>query len=268
MYCVIQKIQNKKTNPYGAAKELIVSSFTWSMDGVTKRKYTHNYSDEKFERPIKDAYKISIHKSYRENGKVKKKQWVICTIGYYDIADGWTWVGDHTIGLEDKLEKIGITEEKLCNLVYKKLDPIINTVKAEFEKTEEYKTKKKHDKTLEEYRNAKEKFEKKYGEDTYDYCYDVFGLLKNESYLKELEENYKTQQEYYKSSYYKNNQSNYSYSDFSGYFKSNSSAHTEDGKNKLKKIYRVLATKFHPDVTKDDGEMMKFVNHLKEEWGI
>jgi DnaJ-class molecular chaperone len=47
------------------------------------------------------------------------------------------------------------------------------------------------------------------------------------------------------------------------------SNHTEDEKEKLKKIYRVLAIHFHPDRNKDDdGEMMKFVNKLKEEWGI
>jgi curved DNA-binding protein CbpA len=33
-------------------------------------------------------------------------------------------------------------------------------------------------------------------------------------------------------------------------------------------MYKVLALNFHPDRTGDDGEMMKLVNRVKEEWGI
>ena len=54
------------------------------------------------------------------------------------------------------------------------------------------------------------------------------------------------------SSYYNNKQSNYNVED----------------KEKYKKIYKTLAKTYHPDIIKDDGEMMKIVNKLKEEWGI
>jgi hypothetical protein len=84
MYCVIQKIVNKKPVQSGYSKELLVDWTTMTYQGKTETKYSYRYSDERFERPIKDAYKISIHKSYRENGKVKKKQWVICTMSYYN----------------------------------------------------------------------------------------------------------------------------------------------------------------------------------------
>ena len=33
-----------------------------------------------------------------ENGKVKKKQTVICTIGYYEVVDWGDWPGDYIIG--------------------------------------------------------------------------------------------------------------------------------------------------------------------------
>ena len=108
-----------------------------------KHKYLYRKTGEIFERPIKKAYKISIHDSYRENGKVKKKQWSICTISYYEIAEGWTWIGDF-IGLKNKVNDIGITEEKLCEMIYKKLDPLVEQIQEEFYQTAEHTIKTAH----------------------------------------------------------------------------------------------------------------------------
>ncbi|AYD39603.1 hypothetical protein D4Z93_03410 [Clostridium fermenticellae] len=268
MYCVIQKVFNKKCNSLGEAKELKVDPFELSIDGVPQRiRYYYTYSEERFQRTHREAFKISIHESYREDGKVKKKQWVICTISYYDIVDGWSYIGDHIVGLDDKLKDIGITEDELYNMVYKKFDPIIAAVEKEYKGTDEYKAKKKHKRILDKYRESKNKFEKKYGQDTYDYCYDVFGVLRNKEYLKELQDAYKANEEFY-SSYYDNFKSNYSSNNSSSYFDTVQSNYTEDEKVKLKKIYKVLALKFHPDMNNGDADMMKFVNKLKEEWGI
>lgn len=253
----------------GEAKKLEVDTFSFSIgDGKPKTKYCYKFTG-KFERPIKTAYRISIHKSYRKDGKVKKKQWVICTIGYYDIVSGFTWIGDHYLKneFEEKLQDIGIMEDELCNMVYDKFNPIIAAVEAEFKHTEEYKVKQEHEKILKTYREAKTEFEKQYGEDTYDYCYDVFGALRNEEYLNQLKAGWDNRQQY-ESSYYDNFKNNYSNYDFSGYFNSKSNTYTQDEKDKLKKFYRTLAAKYHPDICKDDGEMMKLVNKLKESWGI
>ena len=73
MFCVIQKIQKKKPDPYGTHKEIVVTETTFGFVGEEpKTSYGYTYSDERFERPILDAYKISIHHSYRENSKVKR----------------------------------------------------------------------------------------------------------------------------------------------------------------------------------------------------
>ncbi len=265
MYCVIQKVENKKPNTWGEAKELKVDTTECFIDGKPKTCYGYKYIG-KFERPIKTAYKISIHKSFRESGKVKKKQWVLCTMGYYDLIEYCLY--DFADGKITKVaEETGLNIDYIYDMVNEKLQPIIDEATKEYEATEEYKTKVEHMSVLQKYFDTKAKFEKKYGNDTYDYCYDIFEVLRNEEYLKELETSYKAQQEYNRS-YYENFKSNYDNFDFSGYPNSKGSNYTEDEKEKLKIIYRVLAAKFHPDVSKDDGEMMKFVNRLKDEWQI
>lgn len=270
MYCVIQKIFNKKCNSLGEAKELKVDSSTLIIDGISQRtKYYYFYSIERFERHHKEAFKISIHKSYRKNGKVKKKQWVLGTMGYYDLLD-WS-LYDCAGGKIDKVsEETGVSADDIYDMVYKKLDPIISKITEEYEQTEEYKTKVKNNKILSRYFTAKGKFESKYGQDTYDYCYDVFGVLRNKEYLGELQSAYKAKQksyEYY-SSYYDDFKSNYRSNNDSSYFNIGHSTYTKDEKAKLKKIYKVLALKFHPDMNNGDADMMKFVNKLKEDWGI
>ncbi|KAJ49737.1 hypothetical protein CTM_21558, partial [Clostridium tetanomorphum DSM 665] len=177
MYCVIQEIENKKYNECGAYKELKAHPMTWSIDGHTKTEYSYQYTGERFKRPIKKAYKISIHKSYREDGKVKKKQWVICTMGYYELLEFWPGDSISQSRLNEKLKEMNISEDELWDMVYKKLDPLIEKITNEFQKTEEYKTNKKHTEIIQRYIIDKADFEKTYGEDTYDYCYDVFGTL-------------------------------------------------------------------------------------------
>lgn len=267
MYCVIQEIELKKENEYGAYKELEVYYTSWVMNGVEGGRYGYRYAGERFRRPIKKAYKISIHHSYRENGKVKKKQWVICTMNYYDLLE--YWVGDCIYGdrLQSKLEEMGLDEETFWDMVYAKLQPIIDKIKKEFEATEEYKISQEHRAIIDKHITAKNEFESIYGNNTYDYCYDVFGELRNKEKLEEIKEQHRAQEEYKKRSYQEYFKSNYnSYS--SSYQVSSSSNYTEGEKAYLKKIYKAAAMKLHPDTTKDNGEGMKFLNRLKEEWGI
>lgn len=108
MYCVIQEIERKKITWNGEYKELKVSEFRWSSNGEKSVTYNYTYGGERFERSIKKAYKISIHKSYRENGKAKKKQWVIGTMDYYYIATFGGYIGD-CCNLEERADTIGIT---------------------------------------------------------------------------------------------------------------------------------------------------------------
>ena len=60
-----------------------------------------------------------------------------------------------------------------------------------------------------------------------------------------------------------------SYSSFFGGAGGNSKGVvSEEDKPTYKKLYRILAKNCHPDIIKDDGQTMKLVNELKEQWGI
>lgn len=287
MFCVIQKVQRKKPNTEGHAKELLVEEDVFTIDGKEITEYSHWLSEERFERPILDAYKISIHHSYRENGKVKKKQWPICTMSYYDIAAGLPFEDFIVIStLEAKVNEMGITRGKLARMIYNKLNPLEDAFRAEYEQTEEYKTHTQHQAILKAHREARKEFDGLYGKDMYSQIYDVFGTLRNKELLDHLiktkgtaEEARKAQEEARKANeeYQKRSEEEerkrfereyQQYSNSGSYSSSSQSNYTDDEKAILKEIYRMASKKFHPDVTKDDGSKMKFITKLKEQWGL
>ena len=274
MHCYIQELQMKSSNTIGVGKELCVITSNWTVNGVQYTSYGYTYSDERFNRPIKTAYKVTLHdKSYRnDKGQVTKKQYHVATIKYYDLVE-FSWY-DCIISskIDDIAEEMNVAPNLVWEEITKKLDALQDKVNAEFEQTEEYKVKKKHDAILHEYRIKKHDFAEKYEvqESEYDRCYDIFGKLRNKEYLEKIKREFNTRKEYEErsSSYQRNYQSNYNnYSGSYGTSSFNSGLGSEKEKEYYKKFYRTLATKYHPDVT-GDGEAMQFLNKLKESWGI
>lgn len=276
MYCVIQEIEKRKANKDGYSKELQSKYMQMSISGEDMSHYYYSYSDECFERPIKKAYRISIHESYRDDGKIKKRQFVICTVDYYDIATGWFSLYDWgNSKIEIAADALKCDVDDIYTLIEDKLNPLQEQIIAEFQQTEEYKTHEEHEKITTLHAANKVKFNEKYGVSGYEYdrCYDVFGELKNPKHLKKIEAYYKARQKYEEQSsrYYKEYYSNYNnYSSGSSYGNSISSNHTEEDKESLKQFYRVLSKKFHPDANPDTdtSKQMKLLNQLKGEWGV
>ena len=266
IYCVIQEVQ-LKSSPKGCNyKELETYKTEWSSGEETLCKYGYRYTGECFERPIKKAYKISLHESYREDGKVKKRQWSVCTMSYYDLIE--FCLDDCAYGKIKRLSKeLNISRDEIYNLIYIKLDPLVEKVEKEYHQTEEYKTQKKHQEIINKYLSEKYKFEEKYGSDSYDYYYDVFGVLREPEKFEAFKKSYQYKKEHERS-YYEEYKSTYGNFFNSSYSVSNKSNYTEEEKGYLKKIYRAAAVKLHPDIMKDDGAGMKFLNELKEKWGI
>ena len=275
MYCVIQEIQKKKKNKDGYPKELKSEYMQMSINGQDESHYWHHYSEERFERDIKKAYRITIHESYRENGKVKKKQFVICTVDYYDLATDWFCLYDWgNSKIETAAKELNCSEEELYSLIEKKLEPIQEQIIEEFQQTEEYKTHEEHEKITTLHAARKVEFNAKYNlsGDEYDKCYDVFGVLQNPEYLKKIEKDYKARQRYEQESrrYYEEYYNNYNQDSSSSYGGSISNNYKEEDKAVLKQFYRELSKKFHPDANPDidTSQQMQLLNQLKQEWGL
>lgn len=84
-----------------------------------------------------------------------------------------------------------------------------------------------------------------------------------------MKNEYKTRKEYEEKSrsYQQDYYSNYNRNSGNAGVYLNGGLDSEKEKIYYKKFYRVLAQKFHPDVTGENGTM-KFINRLKEQWGL
>ncbi len=275
MYCVIQEVERKRKNQNGYSKELKSEYMQMSINGQDESHYWHHYSEERFERDIKKAYRITIHESYRENGKVKKKQSGICTVDYYDLATDWFCLYDWgNSKIETAAKELNCSEEEIYSLIEKKLEPIQERIIEEFQQTEEYKTHEGHEKITTLHAARKVEFNAKYNlsGNEYDKCYDVFGVLQNPEYLKKIEKDYEARQRYEQESrrYYEEYYNNYNQDSSSSYGGSISNTYKEEDKAVLKQFYRELSKKFHPDANPDTdtSQQMQLLNQLKQEWGL
>lgn len=271
MFCVIQTLQRKKNNPYGDYKKYEVSSMTIKFpDGTSKTKYSYypDYEAGRFERPCREAYRISIHESRRESGKVVKKQCAIATIGYYDFA-AWFCLYDYIdSGISRAVDVFGVDYEVLFSLVERKVQPLGDKIQKEFHRSEEYRARRQREKVEKAHQAAKKKFGEQYGvdPDEYDYCYNIFGELMEEEYLNKIiqqqKEAYRSYQEYSRSTYSGGGSSSYSIPSVSTYSESETAI--------LKQFYRSLSKAYHPDLNpgKDTTAEMQLLNKLKESWGI
>lgn len=263
MFCYIQEIKLKTQYTKGYSKE--IEPIIHTFNGKTT--YDYMMSDEKFIRDKNIAYKITLHHSYRVDGIVKKKQWYIATMNYYDIVDHGFWVEDYMTNakLEEILNETGLEEGTFYNLINEKLDPLVQRITTEYYQTEEYKTHLKHRTIISKYNKRKQEFDDKYGLDTYKECYNVFGELMNEDRLNELKEDY-NRKEQEKRSYYEQYQRNYNKQYTSSYITSMHGNYNEEERKLLKEAFKLLAMKYHPDRNPDKNttEIMATINNLKE----
>ena len=143
MFAVVQEVTLKKPDKHGYAKELKSKYMPASFNGEDIGHHYHFYSDERFERPVKKAYRVSIHHSFRENGKIRKRQFVLCTVNYYDLAtDIFTIYDWCNSKIELAAEELSVSVDEIYELVEKKMNPLIDKIQSEFHETEEYKKRK------------------------------------------------------------------------------------------------------------------------------
>jgi len=183
MFCVIQETALKKPNTQGAWREYEVTD----MCITTTHHYGYYpvYDAGRFERPHMEAYRILLHFSYRQDGRPRKRQYSLCTVKWYDFADGFSlydWAGNR---IERVAETEGVDVDQIYNIVEAKISPLEKEIQGQYRQTEEYKTERARKKLLYEYQKRKSEFAKQYGveESVYDNIYDVFGTLRDADYL-------------------------------------------------------------------------------------
>ena len=187
MYCVIQQVMKKRPNPYGEHKEIVAYQNQWRLD---------ESSDERFERPRLEAYKISVHHSYREGGKIKKQQYSICTMSYYDIVE-YSLYDCADSRIQAIADKLGMDSAELYEIIETKLEPLRERLEAEFHQSPEYIAKMEHERIIADHLTAQNKFCSKYDvdKDEYNRCFDVFGVLRNKEYLEQIKAQHKARKE-------------------------------------------------------------------------
>lgn len=267
MFCVIQQIQLKKPNQYGAYKEIKAYQFPQWMNSNAPPAWGYERTGGRFERPHREAYRISIHRSYRESGRVRKQQCSVATVSWYDLAENHLYDCISDSRLCDIAKKLSTDTETLYQLIEDKIKPLRESISAEFEQSEEGREVRQQDMIIAKHISSRCDFCNRLGADKLDYdrCYDVFGELRNPEYLRQLEQMHDTQSRYSESFH-----SNYSYEDFSSYTIPQRSTYTDEQRDMLGEFYKVLAKKFHPDLNRDRDTTaeMQLLNSLKSEWGL
>lgn len=267
MFCVIQQTTRKKPSPYGEHKELRAYQNQWRLDESKPFTWAWEYTGGRFERPHMEAYKITIHQSYREGGVVKKRQYSICTMSYYDVVECFLYdCADRRI--QATAGKLGIEPAELYDLIDSKLTPLRERLEAEFHQSPEYIAKQEHERVRADYMEAQNKFCSRYDVDKDEFarCYDIFLTLRNKEYLEQLKAQHKARKRRYRESW------GSTYGQYSGgsYSIPTSSTYSEGETALLKKFYRSLSKTYHPDLNPDEDttEAMKLLNKLKEQWGV
>lgn len=271
MFCVIQEVRRKKPAPYGEYREIEAYQNEWRIAGDERPcTWSWRYTGGRFERPHLEAYKISIHHSYRENGVIKKHQYPIRTMSYYDVTE-YSLYDCADSSIQATAEKLGIDPAEVYEIIEAKLEPLRERLEAEFHQSAEYIAHQEHRRVLDAHSAARAAFSKRYGVDgdEYDRCYDVFGVLRNKEYLAQIKARHKTQKESERR-YQESWRSTYEQYTGGSYSVPFSSTYTEGERDILKQFYRSLSKTYHPDMNpgEDTTAAMQLLNKLKEAWGV
>ncbi|MDR3644316.1 MAG: hypothetical protein P4M02_04490 [Clostridia bacterium] len=158
--------------------------------------------------------------------------------------------------------------EDLINAITAEIDKCIQAFKDEYHNSEEYKISKQNQKRIERWLKAKARFDKEYGTGYFEEIYNFDLDLVNVDLLAHLRQK-KRQSEGYRQE--RNGSAGSSHHEEKGENPSgddDSTPFSEDEVHYLKRFYKTLAKKYHPDVSYDDGKAMQLLNKLKEHWKL
>ena len=267
MYCSIQKkMLSKESMPEISP----IKSTSYEVDDKTI--YDRAWSDLIL-RPHKEAWRIVLKHSFRENGKVKQQQIYVGTLSWYELA---SCDNPSNYISEEQVDKIvndsGARWDTLAALIDNKLAVIVPQIKEEYHETEEYKVDKQNNEIIRKYVDAMMKFKSDYPylddwRTWFMQIYDIFLECKRPDILLKAQiVNESTRNAAGRGTNYTS--SGCSYSNNSQCSNQTASSTYNDGERKvLKQLYRLGAQKFHPDMG-GSTEDMQILNNLKDKWKI
>ena len=273
MYVSVQKIYGK-SKIYGYAKDVV----TTTINTGTTIIYGWQYSSEKFERE-NYSYKIVVKESYREGRKVKQKQVVMGTFHWFEFIDHYVY-GDEIF--DEKLADVFADKPDEVENIYKDIDKKIEEIQSIESKkwmtSKEYKVHSKHLEMIRKYELKKTAYDEIYGKGIFEQIYDIHLKIMNQELYEQLPKirTEKKRADEEKQEYERRSREE-KQKQWEKYFKGFGdgsyqtglcSNYTDKEKEYLKKFYKALAAKFHPDVLGGDNGPMQLVNKLKEQWGI
>lgn len=274
MYVSVQKIFGK-SKVYGYPKDVV----TTQTDLGTTICYGWKYTEEKFERD-NYSYKITVKESFRQNGQVKQKQVVMGTFHWFDFIDHYVYPDDWFYAKLEEIfpDKTQDQINRVCDEIERKVNKIEREEYDKWHSSKEYKVHNKRLNLIRKYESKKVVFDELYGEDVFEQIYDIHLNVMNQELFKELSrikaEKKKRDEEKREYERRSREEQQKQWDDFYRQYSSSSYSiglsgnYTDNEKEYLKRFYRVLATKFHPDVLEGDNEPMQFLNKLKDQWGI
>ena len=231
------------------------------------KEYSRSYraleGDKIIRAPKTTAWKLFLNHSYRENGKVKKKQAYILTIHHWNVVDeyqrfltafnedevhpGWCCVSDDLSGYFD--EKIlhsfpDADLDEVWELFEKKIKPLEDAIIGEFKQSEEYQWW-EINRAMKEEEKERKREEKRKEE-----------ARQEEERRQQYQYQQKSREEFYRSF------------NFDTASSSSSLSLSDEEANLLIRhfdvVYKQLAVKVHPDKIGGDTEKMKILNSLNE----
>lgn len=100
MYCVIQQVQLKKPNQYGAYRELMVERDGWTINGKPPL-WRYRQTGERFERPHLEAYLKQIQRDHKTRQDARRRQQQFYREqGSYSAAPSSNYTDDETAMLK------------------------------------------------------------------------------------------------------------------------------------------------------------------------
>ena len=141
MYCSIAKREMKRRTQNNPRPSGVYKNPKWKHKNNGSQGY--ELGGEEIVRNLKDKWRLSLYEPSNKNGN--KKQWYVCTIGYWDIVDDRYGKDKNNLSgqIRDRLKTIfpEMSESEidtLCNIIAQKFAPIRESIFKEYQDSEEY----------------------------------------------------------------------------------------------------------------------------------